>query len=138
MKDYPFEDPKTMKKKPRGSYVYHYSPSFKVVVTKWHDNSMVTMGSNCQPVMPIKKGAHYSQAQRERIEVNQPQIVSYYNRNMGGVDRMDIKHKLLLHQRPFEEVVGTILHTRCGNAEFIASLPEVPQGHREANGSPRL
>ncbi|CAJ1081787.1 piggyBac transposable element-derived protein 3-like [Xyrichtys novacula] len=42
--DYPHEDPRIIKKKPRGSYTYHYSPYHKVVVTQWNDNNVVTIG----------------------------------------------------------------------------------------------
>lgn len=40
---------------------------------QWNDNSLVTMSSNCQPVMPIGKAKRYSQAEKV-IEVDEPQV----------------------------------------------------------------
>lgn len=47
------------------------------------------MASNCQPVMPIGKAKRYSRAEKKVIEVDEPQVIRYYNKYMGGVDRMD-------------------------------------------------
>ncbi|MGH0147739.1 UNVERIFIED_CONTAM: hypothetical protein FKN15_011153 [Acipenser sinensis] len=47
------------------------------------------MASNCQPVMPIGKAKRCSRAEKKVIEVDKPQVIRYYNKYMGGVDRMD-------------------------------------------------
>ncbi|MGH0120964.1 UNVERIFIED_CONTAM: hypothetical protein FKN15_018377 [Acipenser sinensis] len=53
-------------------------------VYQWNDNSVVTMASNCQPVMPIRKAKRYSRAEKKVIEVDEPQVIRDYNKYMGG------------------------------------------------------
>lgn len=61
----------------------------KVVVCKWHDNSVVCLASNAIPVLPAQNVLRYSQKDKTRISVPQPKLVHHYNVNMGGVDRSD-------------------------------------------------
>ena len=82
-------DQKEMAKKPRGTMGYHYNTTNKIVVTRWNDNSFVTLASNCRAVNPIGKEKWYSRRKRKIIEVDEPYVVWYYNQNMGGVDWMD-------------------------------------------------
>nr|XP_014351626.1 PREDICTED: piggyBac transposable element-derived protein 2-like [Latimeria chalumnae] len=77
-----------MCKKPRGSADYHYDSTNKVIITRWNDNSMVTMASNCQLVMSIGKTKPNSQAEKKMTEVDEPHVIRYY-KYLGGVDRMD-------------------------------------------------
>nr|XP_014352913.1 PREDICTED: piggyBac transposable element-derived protein 3-like [Latimeria chalumnae] len=53
------------------------------------DTNMVTMASNCQPVMPIGKAKHYSQAKKMMIEVDELHVIRYCSKYMGGVDKME-------------------------------------------------
>ena len=52
---FPITDQKEMAKKPHGTMDYHYDSAYKIVVTIWNDNSVVTLASNCQAVNPIEK-----------------------------------------------------------------------------------
>uniref|UniRef100_H3AE94 PiggyBac transposable element-derived protein domain-containing protein n=1 Tax=Latimeria chalumnae TaxID=7897 RepID=H3AE94_LATCH len=84
VQDCPVLDTKSVCKKPRGSVDYRYGST-----NKWNDNSMVTMASNCQPVMPIGKAKHYSQAKKMMIEVDELHVIRYCSKYMGGVDKME-------------------------------------------------
>ena len=47
------------------------------------------MASNCDGVEPIGSVQRWSKAEGTVIDVPQPHLISKYNKNMGGVDRMD-------------------------------------------------
>ena len=78
-----------LKKKPRGSYDYMSDPSSNLLVCQWHDNNLVTMASNCHGIAPLQKAERWSLAEKKKIQVTQPFLVSQYNAWMGGVDQMD-------------------------------------------------
>ena len=52
---FPIIDQKEMSKKPRGTMDYRYDSAYKIVVTIWNDNRVVTLASNCQAVNSIEK-----------------------------------------------------------------------------------
>lgn len=85
----------TMKKKAsRGSF--EYCCNGKVYVTKWHDNAVVNVASNCythEPVLSVTRRVKGS----SQVAVTQPHLVKRYNDGMGGVDLMD---RLLAAYRP--------------------------------------
>ena len=60
-----------------------------IVVTRWSDNSVVTLASNCQAVNRVGQAKGYSKKERKIIQVDEPYVVWYYNQNMGGMDRLD-------------------------------------------------
>ena len=78
-----------MAKKLRGTMDYRCDSANKTVVTRWNDNSVVTLASNCQAVNPVGKAKRYSSKERKITAVDEPYVVQYYNQNMGGVDCMD-------------------------------------------------
>lgn len=85
----PLTQTKLLKKEKRGSF------SFKVeknlLVLKWHDNSVVTLASNCHGVTPVQKVDRVGVVggKRSKIQVGCPALVQKYNKYMGGVDRFD-------------------------------------------------
>ena len=66
-----------------------YDSIYKIVVTRWNENSFVTLASNCQAVNAIGKAKRFSRKEKKMIEVNEPYAVRYYNQNMGRVGYMD-------------------------------------------------
>lgn len=60
-----------------------------ICAVRWNDNSVVTLLSSEYGVEPIRTARRYSAAQKQRINVPQPNIVYQYNRFMGGVDQLD-------------------------------------------------
>ena len=81
--------PEKMKKEVRGSYDFRLDTKHKISVTRWFDNSVVTLASNRYGIHPIGQASHWSTAEKKKITFPQPYVVHMYNRNMGGVDRMD-------------------------------------------------
>lgn len=80
---------KDMRKKPRGEI--DYKTSQKIIVAKWHDNSIVSIASNCHGLTPITKVDRIGviNKKRTKIQVDCPALVKMYNKYMGGVDRFD-------------------------------------------------
>lgn len=76
-------------KKNRGDFDWKVSSQKSIIVVKWSDNNMVHMVSNFYGVFPLHPVTRYSQKQKMRIPVKQPQNIKKYNTNMGGVDRSD-------------------------------------------------
>jgi hypothetical protein len=82
-------DMKQFSKSPRGSYDYRMDTANNVEVVRWHDNSVVTIASNCLGTKPVVKAKRWSAAEKKVIDVDQPYVIQAYNAGMGGVDRMD-------------------------------------------------
>ena len=78
-----------MKKLKRGTYEYKSERNKKLIVVRWNDNSVVTLASNIHGIEPIASAQRWSAAEKKRIDITQPKLVSEYNICMGGVDRMD-------------------------------------------------
>lgn len=56
---------------------------------RWNDNNIVTICSNSESVFPTSAVSRFSQKDKRKISVSQPNIIKKYNQNMGGVDRAD-------------------------------------------------
>ena len=82
-------DPKEMKALPRGSHDVVTELSSGIALVRWHDNSIVTVASNCLGAFPLASAKRWSQSEKKDIEVEQPHSIQMYNKYMGGVDRLD-------------------------------------------------
>ncbi|XP_072376186.1 microtubule-associated serine/threonine-protein kinase 2-like, partial [Diabrotica undecimpunctata] len=60
-----------------------------VVLTKWIDSGVVTLGSNFVGVSSSDVCRRWDKKIKEYIEVTRPKVVSLYNNGMGGVDKCD-------------------------------------------------
>ena len=89
IEDCPVMSVDQIKKLKRGSYDYSVDQATGIRVTRWHDNSVVTIASNCHGIEPVEKARRWSRAERKTVDITQPFVIGQYNRNMGGVDRMD-------------------------------------------------
>ena len=78
-----------MKKADRGTYDYRLDSTTGIIVTRWNDNSVVTLASNCHGIAPLGTAKRWSRTERKFVDISQPYVIDRYNRHMGGVDRMD-------------------------------------------------
>jgi DNA excision repair protein ERCC-6 len=85
----PLVPPEKLKKQPRGTCDFRHDKNTGVVVVRWHDNSVVTVASNCYGVEPYGQAQRWSYAEKKRVAIQQPNLIAKYNCSMGGVDRMD-------------------------------------------------
>lgn len=76
-------------KKNRGSFDERVTVDKNIQVVKWCDNNFVYMVSNMFGVNPLYPVTRYSQKEKTRIGVMQPNSIKKYNVSMGGVDRSD-------------------------------------------------
>ena len=84
------KDLKVIGKDDRGSYDYRCDSANKVIVVRWNDNNVVTLASSCQPVNSLGTTKHYSIKDKKIVDVPEPPpLLRFYNKNIGGVDRMD-------------------------------------------------
>ncbi|XP_055910542.1 piggyBac transposable element-derived protein 3-like [Eupeodes corollae] len=80
---------KEMRKKPRGELCHQMSS--EIIAAKWHDNSVVTIASNCHCLTPITKVDRigFINKKRSKIQVDCPASIKMYNKYKGGVDGFD-------------------------------------------------
>ena len=74
---------------PRGSYDYRLESISSILITKWVDNSVVTIGTNYDAVTPEGSIKRWSSSEKSKISVPRPHVYSSYNAGMGGVDLLD-------------------------------------------------
>ena len=85
----PLIDSKEMAKRPRGSFDFCLKQGEGIALTTWNDNTVVSLVSTVDPVMPIVKATRWIAEDAQKKQVDQPFMVSQYNHFMGSVDRMD-------------------------------------------------
>ena len=96
-----------MKKKPRGYYDYLVSTDKKNIIVAWQDNRRVLIASNSVGVEPIIQLSRWSKKENKKIQVDTPHIIHMYNKNRGGVDKMNMVCSL--HSIPLNQKNGTYL-----------------------------
>ncbi|XP_049772359.1 piggyBac transposable element-derived protein 2-like [Schistocerca cancellata] len=86
-----FTSDKVMKKKGRGSYEEHLSKIDGITLSavKWYDNKPVHLLSTFAGAHPTSTVERWDRTKKEKINVECPSIVHYYNQFMGGVDPLD-------------------------------------------------
>ena len=78
-----------MKKEARRSSDVVNNNKSNVTLACWKDNKVVTVASTLYGKEPMKKKRRYIKDKGGRVEIDQPNSISVYNKTMGGVDRMD-------------------------------------------------
>lgn len=84
------ESDKDMKQKTRGVYDYRFDKENGILFVKWHDNSLVIIGSNHQSLIPVGSAKRWSSKERKSVNVPQPHLIAMHNKYMGGVDHLDL------------------------------------------------
>ena len=77
-----------MKKQARGISDVVNNKKSNVTLVRWKDNKVVTVASTLYGKEPMKRAGRYIKGQGGRVEIDQPNSISFYNKTMGGVDRM--------------------------------------------------
>ena len=79
----PLISEKNLKKQLCGSFDYRTDYNIRTYVLKWFEDKCVVVGSNLAGVEFINTVERYDLAQKKKVKVNCPDIVSQYNRSMG-------------------------------------------------------
>lgn len=80
---------KELKKEGRGSMDEKVIEEGDVVLVRWLDNGVVNIASTQVGAGEVGVAKRWSVAAKERIEIPCPEAILYYNRFMGGVDKLD-------------------------------------------------
>jgi len=70
----------------RGCYEQLFSNDGRLCIVRWLDNKPVNLISTYIEATPLSKVNRWSKVSQSRVDVDCPNIVREYNRNMGGVD----------------------------------------------------
>lgn len=85
----PLESTKSLGKKVRGSYDSGFDKLSEILIVRWNDNSVVTIATNNGTVLPLVNAKRYDRKQKKEVAIPQPNVISDYNKYMGGVDLHD-------------------------------------------------
>ena len=85
----PLMSKNSLKADRRGKWVYAYDVNLGLKVLKWHDNSVVTVISNCLDPFPVEQVKRWSAKEKKHVQVDRPNAIKEYNMAMGGVDQLD-------------------------------------------------
>lgn len=77
------------KTKERGYYECYISDNSQCAIVAWKDSKRVLLGSNYVGVAPETTLKRWNKLNRCYTDVKTPQIVTRYNKSMGGVDTLD-------------------------------------------------
>ena len=80
-----------LKKQARGISDVFINKKSNMTLVRWKDNKVVTVVSTLYGKEPMKRARRYTKDQGGRVEIDQPNAISFYNETMGGVDRMNQK-----------------------------------------------
>ena len=78
-----------MAKEDHGSTDVVTDASSNITAVRWKDNKVVNAISTATGKEPIQTVKRFCHKQKERVEIEQPNIINVCNKSMGGVDRMD-------------------------------------------------
>ena len=68
-KDCPLTSSAKMKKNLRGTFEHAYSKDDGIIITRWMDNSVVTVASTCHDTDPTNTVGRYSQKEKKTIQI---------------------------------------------------------------------
>ncbi|CAH4034424.1 unnamed protein product [Pieris brassicae] len=80
---------KLLTKMERGAVDYRTTHDNTFIIAKWHDNNIFSIASNAVGINPKQSAKRFSQSEKRNIVIEEPHMVSIYNKYMGGVDRSD-------------------------------------------------
>ena len=75
-----------MKKAARGATDFKSGTKLGVILVKWSDNNAVHIASNHVGVEPLGSVERWCPEEKKKKQIQCPQLISRYNKGMGGVD----------------------------------------------------
>ena len=85
----PFPTTDEFKKLERGAMTHFKDKTSGIVLVRWHDNSIVTVGCTVYGVTPTVDTTCWSRKESKPVKIPQPYIIQKYNKCMGRVDQLD-------------------------------------------------
>ena len=90
IKNCPLTPAKIFEKSGRGAYERAQSLRQGIVLSQWCDGSIVTLSSTHSSLEPSLNVRRFNKRLQRMVNVECPNVVSEYNKNMGGVDLSDM------------------------------------------------
>lgn len=85
----PLASEKELQKSGRGTFDFQVESTTNIFILRWLDGGIVQLASSIYGESECSNVARYCTQQKKKIEITQPNIVAMYNKNMGGVDKVD-------------------------------------------------
>lgn len=85
----PLQSEAELKAKGRGACDEIRDAANNVTLVSWFDNSLVTVASNFIASGIPKEVRRWNRKTKEYVNVEMPEVIHWYNSNMGGVDKLD-------------------------------------------------
>ena len=85
----PLKNAKDLSKMERGSFDHQHDSSSGILAMSYNDNKVFSVISNVYGILQMTSSKRWSSAESRKISIPTPDCVAKYNKNMGGVDRMD-------------------------------------------------
>lgn len=89
MENAPLKDISEISNEERGSSDVVTDVCCNITAVRWKDNKVVNAMSTFTGKEPIQEVKRFCQKQKKHIGIEQPNIISVYNKSVGGVDRMN-------------------------------------------------
>ncbi|CAF1559876.1 unnamed protein product, partial [Didymodactylos carnosus] len=93
---------------------YRVTNDKQCVLVAWKDLKCVLIGSNYVGIEPIVKLARWDKNQQKKVDISAPQIISVYNKHMGGADICYVPY-IQYHSDPKSGICGLHRLGRGGN-----------------------
>lgn len=110
------EKKKETVKRGRGFMTSKSIEGLDIHITQWVDNSVVRIASTVFGKQPTTTALRYSTVEKKKIEVPRPLVIANYNKNMGGVDRMDENvslYRISIHGKKWWSCIFTWMVDVC-------------------------
>lgn len=88
-KQCPLISSKDMRRKSRAEYDHRFDKTNEILMVRWKDNNVCTIGTNFDTVEPLGKVKRWCSTRKQKVDVDIPHVFQSYNKGMGGVDQMD-------------------------------------------------
>lgn len=128
-------DDKIMMKKPRGESCEYVATvdNFDISVVSWRDNKIVNLMSNFCGKNPEQSVERFDKKLGRKITVDCPNIVSEYNKFMGGVDLLDSfigRNKIQIRSKKwYMRLFYHLVDTALVNAWLLYKRAELQKGN---------
>lgn len=60
-----------------------------ITVVRWQDNGIVNVASTFVGIGQPKNVKRWSESSKQHVDIPCPEIITQYNKSIGGVDKMD-------------------------------------------------
>jgi DNA excision repair protein ERCC-6 len=80
---------KLLGKECKGTFDFAFEKKNEICAVRWNDNSVVTVLTNVGAINPLVIAKRYNRKEKKTVNVQQPNVIQDYIKNMGGVDLHD-------------------------------------------------